>query len=113
MDINDFINIEFIRTFTGCITATILIVQFLKDLPFIKEMPTRYFTFIIATLNIVIATIFPNTIVEMIYLTLLNGIVTGKQIISTIVLGNIVAITILKEAIKKVKYQVEIGRAHV
>jgi len=75
MDINDFINIEFIRTFTGCITATILIVQFLKDLPFIKEMPTRYFTFIIATLNIVIATIFPNTIVEMIYLTLLNGIV--------------------------------------
>ncbi|WP_125153687.1 hypothetical protein [Clostridium rectalis] len=61
MEINEFFSVDYISTFMGTVVVTMLMVQFLKELPGIKKIPTRYFAFIIAFLNILICSILTNT----------------------------------------------------
>ncbi|WP_125152350.1 hypothetical protein [Clostridium rectalis] len=57
MVFEDFLTIDYVATFMGTVVVTMLTVQFLKELPGIKKIPTKYFTFIIAFFNILICSI--------------------------------------------------------
>mgnify|MGYP000915231846 CR=1 FL=1 len=74
MEFTDFLTIDYISTFMGTVAVTMLIVQFLKELPGIKKIPTKYFTFIVAFLNILICSfITGNFAVSNLYLMLINA----------------------------------------
>jgi hypothetical protein len=75
MVLDNFITWDFITGYAGTVIVTMLIVQFLKELPFIKKMPTRYFTFIIALLNIIATNIATNSfLISNLYLMFINAI---------------------------------------
>ena len=75
MEFTDFLTIDYISTFMGTVAVTMLVVQFLKDLPGIKKIPTKYFTFIVAFLNILICSfITGNFAVSNLYLMLINAV---------------------------------------
>lgn len=75
MEFTDFLTIDYISTFMGTVAVTMLVVQFLKDLPGIKKIPTRYFTFVIAFLNILICSALTgNFAVSNLYLMLINAV---------------------------------------
>ena len=74
MEFTDFLTIDYISTFMGTVAVTMLVVQFLKELPGIKKIPTKYFTFIVAFLNILICSfITGNFAVSNLYLMLINA----------------------------------------
>lgn len=74
MTFNDFLDIKYLSTFTGTVVVTMLMVQFLKELPYIKKVPTRYFTFCVAFLNILICSLFTNTFsIANLYLMFINA----------------------------------------
>ncbi|MBL4932178.1 MULTISPECIES: hypothetical protein [Clostridium] len=75
MEINDFITFDFLSSYVGTVIVTMLIVQFLKDIPFIKKIPTRYFTFLVAFITILISGIYHGTIsFSNLYIMLINAI---------------------------------------
>lgn len=77
MAINDFVTLDFIASFAGTVVVTMLVVQFLKELPFIKNIPTRYFVFVAAFANIVISQITNEKfLLSNIYLVSINAILT-------------------------------------
>ena len=74
MEFTDFLTIDYLCTYMGTVVVTMLIVQFLKELPGIKKIPTKYFTFIVAFLNILICSfITGNFAVSNLYLMLINA----------------------------------------
>lgn len=74
MEFKDFLTIDYISTFMGTVVVTMLIVQFLKELPGIKKMPTRYFTFLVAFFNIVMCSVLTNTFTLVgLYLMFINA----------------------------------------
>lgn len=75
MVLDNFVTWDFISGYVGTVIVTMLIVQFLKEFPFIKKMPTRYFTFIIAFLNIVATNIATKSFsISNLYLMIINAI---------------------------------------
>lgn len=76
MQVNDFLTLDYIATFVGTVVVTMLLVQFLKDLPLIKKIPTKYFTFIVALVNILICTAtFGTFTLQSVYLVFINAVV--------------------------------------
>lgn len=76
MQVNDFLTLDYVATFVGTVVVTMLLVQFLKDLPFIKKIPTKYFTFFIALINITICTAtFGTFSIQNVYLMFINAVV--------------------------------------
>lgn len=74
MEFKDFLTIDYISTFMGTVVVTMLMVQFFKELPLVKKMPTRYFTFIVALFNIVMCTVLTNTFTLVgLYLMFINA----------------------------------------
>lgn len=45
---NEFLTWDTLLTFTGLSTATYIITEFTKEIPFIKKIPTKYWSYIIA-----------------------------------------------------------------
>lgn len=45
---DNFITYEYLATFAGLTTSTFIVVNFLKELKFVKKIPTQYFSAIIA-----------------------------------------------------------------
>jgi len=45
---NEFLTWEVLLTFTGLVTTTYMVTEFTKEIPFIKKMPTKYWSYIIA-----------------------------------------------------------------
>lgn len=77
MVLDNFVTWKFIASYMGTVIITMLTVQFLKELPFIKRIPTRYFTFIIAFLNIIATNIATNSfLIPNLYLMFINAIIT-------------------------------------
>lgn len=74
MEFNNFLTIDYLKTFMGTVVVTMLMVQFFKELPGIKKIPTRYFTFLVALFNILMCAILTDsfTIVGL-YLMLINA----------------------------------------
>lgn len=74
MEFNDFITLEYLCTYMGTVVVTMLIVQFTKDLPGVKKIPTRYYTFLVAFLNLLICSILNSTFtIAKVYLMLINS----------------------------------------
>jgi len=74
MEFTDFLTIDYLCTYMGTVVVTMLIVQFLKELPGIKKIPTKYFTFIVAFLNILICSaLTDNFALSNLYLMLINA----------------------------------------
>lgn len=75
MDINNFVTWDYISSYVGTIVVTMLIVQFLKELPYIKVIPTKYFTFLVAFLTIVICGLQAGTLsLSNLFLMFINAI---------------------------------------
>lgn len=74
MIFEDFLTINYVQTFLGTVVVTMLAVQFLKELPIIKKIPTKYLTFFIALINIVVCSMLTNTFtVGGLYLIFINA----------------------------------------
>ncbi len=75
MIFEQFLTLDYISTFLGTVIVTMLMVQFFKELPYIKKIPTKYFTFIVALFNIVICSILTNSFAfKNLYLVFINAI---------------------------------------
>ena len=75
MEFTDFLTIDYLCTFMGTVAVTMLIVQFLKELPGIKKIPTKYFTFVVAFMNILICSALTgNFALSNLYLMLINAV---------------------------------------
>lgn len=74
MEFTDFLTLEYITSFSGCVIITMLMVQLLKELPRIKNIPTKYFTFLIAFINILMPNIITGVFkIQDIYLIFINS----------------------------------------
>lgn len=74
MVFEDFLTIDYIGTFMGTVVVTMLLVQFFKELPGIRKIPTKYFTFIVAFVNILLCSILTNTFhLSNLYLIFINA----------------------------------------
>lgn len=49
-----FFTYEILLTYATCVTAVFGTTQFIKDLPFIKKIPTKYVSFFVALIIVVI-----------------------------------------------------------
>jgi hypothetical protein len=45
---NEFLTWEVLLTFTGLVTTTYMVTEFTKEIPLIKKIPTKYWSYIIA-----------------------------------------------------------------
>lgn len=85
MEINNFVNMDFLAGFAGTIVGVELIVYCTKELRFIKKIPTRVYTFLLAVIHLLIvkyvAGNFALTLGN-IYLLIINSL-----LISTILCG--------------------------
>lgn len=59
---NEFITWASILTFGGAVTLTTILTQFTKGLPFVKGIPTQYWSYILALISIVCAHAFTGGI---------------------------------------------------
>lgn len=75
MEFNNFLTIDYIKTFMGTVTITMLLVQFIKDLPIIQNFKTKYLTFLVAFANILMCSILTNAFsFANLYLIILNSV---------------------------------------
>ncbi len=78
MEFTNFINVETIVTFTIAILLIELWVSFTKELPFIKRIPTKVYTWMIAVLHLCIINssvlMFPINVIG-VYTLLCNGLI--------------------------------------
>lgn len=51
---NNFFTYEMLLTYATCVTAVFGTTQFIKDLPLIKKIPTKYVSFFVALIIVVI-----------------------------------------------------------
>ena len=59
---NNFFTWETLATFTGCVAATTLITQFVKNLPFLKDIATQWVSYVIAAILLLGATFFTGAL---------------------------------------------------
>lgn len=74
-----FFSWEQLATYGGATVATMLFVQFTKELPGIKAIPTRLWAFLVAAVLMVLATIFtaPEISPSVILLTVINAVIVA------------------------------------
>ena len=78
MEMNSFVNKDFLASFTGTLFSVELIVIFTKNLPIIKKIRTRIYTFLLAMIHIIIMGLETNTAEQTIlcyYTSLINSLI--------------------------------------
>jgi len=78
MEITNFVTENFLSSFSGTLLAVELIVFTTKDLPLIRKIPTRLYTFILAVIHLVIVQVASEKIditVEFVYILLINSLI--------------------------------------
>lgn len=69
---------EQLATYGGATVATMLFVQFTKELPGIKSIPTRLWAFIVAAVLMILATIFTSEVTPaVILITVVNAVIVA------------------------------------
>lgn len=69
---------EQLATYGGATVATMLFVQFTKELPGIKALPTRLWAFIVAAVLMILATLFTQEVTPgVILLTIINAVIVA------------------------------------
>lgn len=72
---NEFLTWEVLLTFTGLVTTTYMVTEFTKEIPLIKKMPTKYWSYIIALVLLLAVNLVTGSFkYEDIVLYLLNAI---------------------------------------
>ena len=75
---NDFFTWSLLATYSGAILATTLITQFVKGIPFIDKIPTRFVSWIIAVVVLILAQLFTQQLTwSSAALTLINAVVVS------------------------------------
>ncbi|MBP5212528.1 MAG: hypothetical protein J6Z30_06700 [Pyramidobacter sp.] len=75
---NDFFTWSLLATYSGAILATTLITQFAKGIPFIDRVPTRFTSWIIAVVVLILAQLFTQQLTwSSAALTLINAVVVS------------------------------------
>lgn len=85
MEINNFVNMDFLAGFTGTIVGVELLVYCTKGLPIIKKIPTRIYTFLLAVIHLLIVKYVTGSFdltLGNVYLLIINSL-----LISTILCG--------------------------
>jgi|GEM_PF-893710 len=78
MSINDFMKLDQLATFTGSVLVVFMIVQVLKDLKPLKQLPTKYLSIIIGILNVIMVAVMQGKFdVTQLYLMIINGTLVG------------------------------------
>lgn len=65
----DFFTWSMLGTYTGAVAATMLFTQLFKEIGFISRIPTRIFSYFVAVIILILATLFSG------YLTLSSGVI--------------------------------------
>lgn len=73
MEFNNFLSPEYVASYLGSIVVIMLVVQFVKELPFLAKLPTKYLVSIVAVCHLFIFTR-PSLDVESIAITLINAL---------------------------------------
>lgn len=76
--IENFIDISYLATLTGCVAVVMLLTQFTKELidKYFKKIPTKYIVFVYALVTIVVYQITTSTFdIKNLYITLINAII--------------------------------------
>ena len=75
----EFFTWEYLGTYAGSTIAVMLFVQFTKDLPGIKAIPTRLWAYVIAAVLLVLATVFTVSPItpSVILLCLINAVIVA------------------------------------
>ena len=69
---------EQLATYGGSTVATMLFVQFTKELPGIKALPTRLWAFIVAAVLMILATVFTSEVTPAaILITVVNAVIVA------------------------------------
>ena len=69
---------EQLATYGGATVATMLFVQFTKELPGIKSLPTRLWAFIVASVLMILATVFTSEVTPaVILITVVNAVIVA------------------------------------
>jgi hypothetical protein len=75
---DSFFTIEMLGTYAGATIATALIVQYTKDLPGVKLLPTRAWAYVVAAVLLLLSTVFSSTVtVDRIILTFINAVIVA------------------------------------
>jgi hypothetical protein len=75
----EFFTWEYLGTYAGATIAVMLFVQFTKELPGIKSIPTRIWAYIIAAVLLVLSTVFTISPItpSIILLCLINAVIVA------------------------------------
>ena len=69
---------EQLATYGGATVATMLFVQFTKELPGIVKIPTRLWAFIVAAVLMILATVFTSEVTPaVILITIVNAVIVA------------------------------------
>ena len=78
MEITNFVTENFLSSFAGTLLAVELIVFTTKNLPLIKKIPTKLYTFILAVIHLVIVQVTIEKVditVEFVYMLFINSLI--------------------------------------
>lgn len=78
---NAFVDLTYVASYVGTVFVTMTVTQFLKEIPLIKKFPTRYLSFIIALINILICTYFLTGVPRFvdIYIAIINAMLISTS----------------------------------
>lgn len=114
MEINNFLNMDFLAGFAGTIVGVELIVYCTKELPFIKKIPTRIYTFLLAVIHLFIVKYAMGALdltLGNVYLLIINSFLISTVLCSgyDIAFGNIQIPEIINGKKKNVSIDIQSG----
>lgn len=114
MEINNFLNMDFLAGFAGTIVGVELMVYCTKELPFIKKIPTRIYTFLLAVIHLFIVKYAMGALdltLGNVYLLIINSFLISTVLCSgyDIALGNIQIPEIINGKKKNVSIDIQSG----
>lgn len=94
MEINNFVNMDFLAGFAGTIVGVELIVYCTKELPIIRKIPTRIYTFVLTVIHLLIVKYVMGSLdftLGNIYLLVINSLMISTMLCGgyDVALGNI------------------------
>ena len=94
MEISDFVNMDFLAGFTGTMVCIELMIYCTKELPIIKNIPTRIYTFILTIIHLSIVKHVIGTFtftLGNVYLIIINSLLISAILCGgyDVVLGNV------------------------
>lgn len=112
MELNNFVSMDFLAGFAGTIVGVELIVYCTKELPIVKKIPTRIYTFILAVIHLLIVKYVMGAFVfnlGNIYLLIINSLLISTMLCGgyDVAIGNIQMPKLTNGEKKDIKIKIE------